>query len=239
MNSILDIAVVIIILIFAVMGYKKGLIKSLISFIGSIVASLMSMVLAKPIAEAIYNGSVKNAVISKIESAFKLVQQEGGNFLDNLMDTMPDFVQNSVGNFGITSVDLASAANHGSAQIETTLAPVFISFITLITAIILFVVLSIIAKIVCTVVGQAMELFSLSFIDSVIGAGIGIVKGFILVLFLAFVLRISIPHMQNPPEFLSEQAISQNVVFKEIYNSSVVTTLVSAVTDSPNTGVVE
>lgn len=239
MEYALDIFVIIAVIVFAVIGYKKGIIKTIISLVGSILASLMSIVLSKPIAEAVYNAGIKPTVISKSESALKLVGQEGGSFAEKLMDTLPGFVKNSIGKFGITTVDISSASQHGAAQIERTLAPIFISFISVIVSVILFIIFIIIVKIVCKLVYNAVDSGPLNVIDSLSGAVIGIAEGFVIVLIVAFIIRISSPHMKNVPEIISNDSISQSTVFKGIYNSPILTGLVSMATNSPNTNAVE
>ena len=239
MKHILDIIVVIIILILAVSGYKKGILKTVISIVGTLLASLMSSVLSKPIAEAIYNGGFKSTIISKSDSAMKLVQQEGGSFIDSFMKTMPSFVNHSLAGFSISSADLSRASNNGAAQLERTLAPLIISFISIFVAIVLFVGLMILVKLICSMIYRSMDDSPVNFFDSFIGAVIGMLEGFIIVMLAAFIIRVATPHMEKVPDVISNTSISQTTVFKGIYNSPILTELVSAVTDSPNTGVVE
>ncbi len=237
--TILDIITVIVILVFAVFGYRNGILKTIISAVGTLLASLMSSVLSKPIAEAIYNGAFKPTIISKADSAIKLARQEGKSILDSVLDTLPNFVANSLGSFGVNAPDLKSASDHGASQVERMLAPIFISFISVITAILLFVALMIIFKIICAVIYKSMDDSALNFIDALIGGVIGIVEGFIIIMLAAFIIRIATPHMGTVPAPISDETIASSTIFEGIYNSPVITGIVSAVTDSPNTEIVE
>lgn len=232
----LDILTVIVILIFAVLGYRKGILKTVISIIGTLLASLMSSVLSNPIAEAIYNGGFKPTILAKSESAMKLAQQEGTSYLDSLMETMPKFVGNSLKGFGITAPDLSAAANNGAAQIERTLSPIIISFISVIVSIVLFAALLVVAKFVCAMIYKTMDETPLNFFDGLVGGVIGILEGFILIMLAAFIIRIATPHMKKAPDIISAESISHSTVFEGIYDSPILTGIVSAVTDSPNTG---
>lgn len=234
MDHLLDIIVIALVVAFAAFGYHKGIIRSVISLISTLLSSLMSTVLSKPIAEAIYNGSVKPIVLSKSEDTIKLVHDKGLSFIDSFTETMPEFIVNSLNGFGLTSLDIHSAAQFGAAQIERTVAPIVISFLSVITSVLLFFLLRLIAGTVQKLIDRALEEKHISFIDSFTGAVVGIAEAFIIVLLAAFVIRTAQPHLKNPPEFISEAAISKTVVFKGIYNSPIITGLVSSVTDSPN-----
>ncbi len=238
MDYLLDIIVVIIVVFFAVMGYKKGVLKTVISVVGTLLASLMSSVLSKPIAEAIYNGGFKSSIIGKANSAMKLAQQEGKSFLDSFLESLPKFIQNSMPHFHVTNADLSSASQSGAAALERVIAPIVISFISIFVTIILFAVFMIVVKVVCAMIFSSMEDSALNFFDGILGGAIAIAEAFIIVLLAAFVLRIATPHMKKVPEFISDEAISNSTIFKGVYNSPILTGLVDAVTDSPNTEMV-
>ena len=239
MDYMLDVIVVALVALFAYLGYKKGVLKTVISVIGTLLASLMASVLSKPIAEAIYNGAFKSGIIAKANSAMKLAQQEGLNFLDSFLDSLPKFVSNSLPNFHISLSDLTLASQNGASQLERKLAPIIISFISIFVTIVLFAVFMIVVKSICAVIFNAMDDSPLNVIDAILGGTISIIEAFIIVLLAAFVIRISTPHMKTVPSFISDEAISQTTVFKGIYNSPILTGLVEAVTVSPNTEMVE
>lgn len=239
MEYMLDIIVVVLVIFFAVNGYKKGVLKTVISVIGTLLASLMSSVLSKPIAEAIYNGGFKSTITSKADSALKLAHQEGKNFLEGFMDTLPKFVSNSLGSFHVSQADLSAASANGASQVERMLAPIIISFISVIVSILLFAALMVIVKVICAMIYRTMDDSPLNVFDGLLGGVISIIEAFIIVLLAAFVIRIATPHMKKVPDIISDESISQSTVFKGIYNSPILTQLVDAVTDSPNTDVIE
>lgn len=239
MSYFLDAFTVIIVVIFAALGYKKGVLKTFVSLGGSILASILSAILSKPIAAAIYNSIFKRTVISKSEEAMKYVLQHGGSYVDEFLKSLPGFMSSSISKFGITPADISAQSEQGAVQVERTLAPVFISFISVITAIVLFIALMIAVKLICRMIYRALDGTTIGTFDSAAGAVVGILEGFIIVMLAAFVMRISVPHMQNVPTFMSDSAISQSIVYKGVYNSPIVTKLVSDVSDSPNTAEIE
>ena len=240
MINFLDIVSIIVIVVFAVSGYKKGVLKTVISTVGTLLCWLISSVLSKPIAEAIYNGGFKSAIVSKTESALKLTAQEGGSFIENLMTSLPNFVGNSLAGFNINTADISnSAAKSGAAQVEKILAPVVISFISVIVAGVLFCVLLAVVKIICKLIYNTMDDSPLNIIDAIAGGIVSIAEAFIILMAASFILRIATPHMAKVPEVISDTSISESLVYKGIYNSHILTELVADVTDSPNTDLVD
>ncbi len=239
MSFVLDAFAVIVVVVFAALGYGKGVLKTLVSLGGSILASILSAVLSKPIAMAIYEALFKRTVISKSEEAMKYVMQHGGSYVDEFLNSLPGFISSSIAKFGITPADISAQSEQGAVQVERTLSPVFVSFISVITSIVLFIAFMIAVKLICRMIYRSLDGTTIGTFDSMAGAIVGILEGFIIVMLAAFVMRISVPHMQHVPDFMSDTAISQSVVYKGVYNSPIVTKLVSGVSDSPNTAEVE
>ena len=240
MNVALDVLVIIIVAVFALFGYKKGLIKTLVSIVGTFISSFLTMILANPIAEAIYFGEFDDVIIEKVNDASALFKTSGtGSLIENILDTMPKFVVNSMPGFKITQDKLASAANYGPEKVEELLRPIVISFISLIVSIVLFLLISVIIKLVTKLINSKIDNSYVGVINRVLGAVIGIIEGFVLILVIAFIIRIAVPHLKHVPEIISDESISQSTIFKGIYDSPILTGVVETNTESPNTKAVE
>ncbi len=235
MGTMLDVLVIIVVGIMAFIGFRKGIAQSVVSVIGTVVAAVMTMFLSNPVAEAIYSGGFKTTLVEKIGDAMKLYKQSGkGNLVENIMDTMPKFVINSLKSFGVTSSQLNSAANVSPEKVEELLHPIIVSFISVFSAIFLFIILLIIIKIISRFIVSAIDDSAISFGNQFLGAVLGIVEGFAIVIVAAFVIRITVPHLKEVPEIISDSSISESAVFKGIYDSSFLTDIVETNTKSPN-----
>lgn len=236
MSTMLDVLVILLVAVFAILGFKKGIAKTAVSIVGTIIASVLSMFLSTPIAEAIYQGGFKTALTEKIENAMKLFMQSGqGSLVESIMKTMPKFVNNSLKSYGISTQQLNSAAGKGAAQVEQLIRPIIISFISVIVSIVLFVLLMVIIKLISKFIVNAIDDSALGGVNRFLGAVVGIIEGFVIVLVVAFIIRITIPHLKEVPEIISDESISQSTVFKGIYESPFLTQFVETSTSSPNT----
>lgn len=73
MGTIIDISIILIILAFTYIGYRKGLIKVAISFFAIIISIIIALILYKPIAKEIMNNTqldenISHTIYSKIEN---------------------------------------------------------------------------------------------------------------------------------------------------------------------------
>ncbi len=239
MSTALDVLVIIIVAVFAILGFKKGIAKTVVSIIGTILASALTMILSNPIAEAIYQGGFKTALVEKIGDAIKLYKQSGqGSLVESIMKTMPKFVNNSLSSFGVSTQTLNSAAGKSAEQVEQLIRPIIVSFISVFVSIFLFIILTIIIKLISKLIVNTIDDSVVGGVNAFLGAVVGIIEGFVIVILIAFVVRITIPHLKEVPEIISDSSISQSTVFKGIYDSSLLTQFVESGTNSPNTDTV-
>ena len=232
----LDLLTIAVIAVFVFIGFKKGVARTALSFVSKMLSLMISILLSKPIAESFYESSIKPSLISKIDSAIKTAAQtQKQNVLDEIIKTFPSFIRNSIPNFDITNQTLNHAITKGSNAVEGVLRPVIISFATLIISIILFLAISITAKIIINIVCDKMDVVTKGMVDSFFGSLVGLIEGFIVIIAAAFILRIALPHMQEPPQLFSDESITQSYVFKGIYDSDILREIIVNTTNSPNT----
>ena len=225
---------------FGYLGFNKGVAKTAISIAGTIVSSILTMFLSGPIAEAIYKGGFKQRIIEKVTDASKLFAQSGeGSLIDKILATMPHFVNNSLGNFGLSKNKLADFAQQGPEQVEKALAPIIISFISVFVSIGLFLLISIIIKLICRVIAANVDDSYIGTANRFLGAVVGIIEAFVVVIVAAFIIRLTVPHLEKVPEIITDETISQSTVFKGIYDSPILTDFIGKNTKSPNTRSVE
>lgn len=231
----LDIMVIIVLAVFVVIGFRKGIAKTVVSVVGTFVASLLSIALSNPIAEGIYNSVIKTSLIEKIEEAMKMSDQTGsGSLVDNILKTMPDFVNKSLFNFGISTKEISSAISHGASAVEEMLSSIIVSFISIFVSLCTFIILMVIIKLVGRIICSFIDDTAIGTVNRFFGALVGLLEGFAVVIVIAFLIRIAVPHFENTPNIISAESISQSTVFKGIYNSSLLTDYIENSTMSPN-----
>jgi len=235
MNATLDVLVIIIVAAFAYMGYKKGIIRTLLSVAGTFAASILSMILSTPIAQIIYLGGFQGTILEKVRDASALLKSSGkGTLMEKILETMPSYVTKSLKGFKISNDMLANAASKGPEKVEELLRPIVVSFISIIVSAVLFVIFFIVAKIIVKFISERIDDWSLGSVDALMGAVVGIMEGFVLTLMIAFIIRLAVPHMEKVPKIISNGSISHSTVFKGVYDSPLLTSLMAS-TESPNT----
>lgn len=233
--AMLDLLTICIIAVFVIIGFKKGIARTAISLGSTLAVALLSGFLSGPIAEGIYESSVKPSLMDKINTPLKSAQEMGRAApVEEIIDSLPGFIKNSMPNFNIAKSKLYEAIQGGAESAERLLRPLIVSFITTIVSVVLFAVLMIIAKIIIKIVCDKMDMVALGTVDSFFGALVGLGEGFIIVIAISFILRLAIPHINNIPDFLSDESISESVVFKGIYDSPILRDFVFENTESPN-----
>ncbi len=231
----LDLLTIVIILIFVFFGFKKGVARAALTSASTLIAGIVSSALSKPIAESIYESSIKPSLVSKIDNAVKTAQQSGKSVpTSDIIKSLPNYVRNSLPSFDITNERLRDAIRDGSKAAEGLLRPIIVSFITCIVTVILFLLIVVAAKIIIKIVCDKMDMVTKGIVDSFFGALVGLLEGFLVVIVIAFVLRIAIPHMNEVPELFSDESISDSYVFRGIYDSPILREIISNTTDSPN-----
>lgn len=235
MSFMLDLLCVGAIAVFVVFGFKKGIITSIISLVGTVVATVISMVLSSPIATAIYNGGMKAALIQKMEENLKLSRElSSGDPSADILKSLPGFVAKSMPSFKVSTPGFAGALAKGPEIAEEMLRPIIISFMSIFVSIFLFIILLVVLKIVIKIISASLDNTGLSIIDRFVGGLIGLLEGFAIVILVAFIVRISIPHLEHVPKLIQQDVISESYVFNGVYNSPYMIDLVKGTTESPN-----
>jgi len=235
MSFMLDLLCIAVISVFVVFGFKKGIITSIISVIGTVVTSVMSMVLASPIAKAIYNGGMKAALIQKMEENLKLSKElSSGDPSSEILKSLPGFVAKSMPSFKVSTPGFSGALAKGPEIAEEMIRPIIISFMSIFVSIFMFMILTVIFKIVIKIISASLDNTGLSIFDRFFGALIGLIEGFAIVILVAFIIRITIPHLAHVPQLIQQDNISESYVFNGIYNSPYMLDLVKGTTESPN-----
>lgn len=222
LSMTLDVLVIIIVAVFAFFGYKRGIARTLVSIAGTFLSTLLTMLLSNPIAQAIYFGGFKNTIIEKVNDAMALMKTSGETTLrEKILDELPDFVADSLPGFNISNAQLADAASKSSQQVEELIRPIVISFISLIVSFVLFAVFSVVVKVAAKFIADRIDDWAGGIINQMLGAAVGIVEGFVLILMISFIIKIAVPHMENVPHILSNDSIEHSQIFKGVYDSPI------------------
>ncbi len=220
----LDLIVVGVIVLFVFIGYKRGAARSLANLCGTVISAVGSVFIGSVIAKSIYALFVKGAVINKISAVILEKGTETAEAtLGKVFDSLPDYVRGAIESFGFSMQNFLDAINLDNAtavaeKIETMVAPIITTFISVITITVLFIALRIVLRFVVKFVEGLMNVLMLSFVNSLIGAVIGLAEGLIFIIVFALILKTATPLITDMPKIIAPATVENTFIFRYLYN---------------------
>lgn len=219
-----DIIFLIIIVIFAIIGFTCGFSKILRRVFSVVCAFFLTLFAAHYLAELIYNVFMRSAVISNINSA---VHQSGlDNALDKagqLLSSFPAFLTNVFEYFEITQSSLASLINDSATEsIESLFMTPIVGLMSVLIFILLFGFIFFLCSKLFKAVFKLFRLPVIRILDSVAGLLFGIIEGLIVVYIFTLLLRIIIPLTDGEWLFINESYIKESFVFSKLYFGGII-----------------
>ena len=104
MNFALDILLVCIVIVFVIVGVKRGFIKSAAHFLGAIAAACLSAALGGMAAQWLYDTLFHEALVEKISGT--IGSMGTAEAVRNVLGSLPDFIIRALEDAGITEAAL-------------------------------------------------------------------------------------------------------------------------------------
>jgi uncharacterized membrane protein required for colicin V production len=197
---ILDLIIIAIIAIFVFTSAKRGFVRTVVELVGYFLAIYIAFTAGGILAESIYDFAIEPKIVESVADKISVSSETSTNeIVDEVWNSLPDFVVDTAENFNITSHTLKTTLeenvnNHSSsakiAQNASTaiVRPIAVPLIKTILSIILFVVLMFFVRILARIINKAFSLPLIGSLNRTLGGVIGLLKGLI----FAFVFVISI-----------------------------------------------
>ena len=100
MGWIFDIAVVVLVIIAAVIGAKKGFFRACFDFCGALIAMIAAGLLSSPVAEWIFTTFFRPSLVEKISAA--VMGLGASEAVNTVFDAFPELIQRALEAAGIT-----------------------------------------------------------------------------------------------------------------------------------------
>ena len=212
MGFIIDIIIILTMILFIYMGYRKGLIKVAISFLSVIISIIIALILYKPIASQIMastqlDENISNTIYSKIENIdFQNISEEEKNnngiikFAENYIN---EAISNSVENTG--------------RYISDSLSITIVEILTFILLLIILRLLLIVLNLLGDVVGNLPIIKQFNKSGGII---YGIIEGFVIINVILAILYVANPIISNGQ---IEENIQKSNLGKIIYENNFIT----------------
>ena len=227
MNIALDVIAAAIIVASVLIGVKKGFLKSVIALAGMLIVFFLAYKLSVPLGKAIDNGfinsSFRNIASSRIADKLGVELQDGDKEaqLENFDDELEQKSESEEGFsvFGIGRERIKQAAQEASGsfvkgifsivdKLSASVSRIIAAVVIIIAGVLLLFLLKLLIK-------PLLRVFSLGVFDSTLGGVLGAARGALIVLLLAFVLRLALPAVSG---VVTREDIDKTIVFKYAYS---------------------
>ena len=190
---ITDIIIVAVIVLFALIGVKRGIAKTILNLAGLVITAISAYYLSSFLSQFIYDSFLKQTVITNIQ---QIIEQNGIDYaLNNCLEAVPQWINGILSFFaGIFGVSLdefesqliipSDISSSTSQVVESAVAPVVTSVLSIIFVIVLFIIIFIIVK---KLIRLALGVFNIPVIKQInqlLGGIFGLAEG-LLVVFIA------------------------------------------------------
>lgn len=226
MSLVLDLLVVGVVVLFIVLGVRKGFITTLVEVVGTLLAIVIAFSLSVPLSEAIYNGFVEPSVTQSVDAA---LEGYTGYAIEQTVDdlwsangTLAYFAQ-LAGVEKETIIAGASASSQtgvdavGGFVKESVARPVATFFIRVILIVAMVLILLILVKIVAKLLGKIFSFFLFGTVNSLLGGVLGGVKGLLAAVLLCVILGTVIAASADGVLGFTKESIDQSLVFGKLF----------------------
>ena len=224
MNWILDLAVLAVLLIGALIGYRRGAVRTLLEFVGFFVAALVAVWFSGIVAEPLFRGMFREKLVETVGAVLSENIGEAVSVqAEKLMEMLPDYLANAVGLEKLTEM-LQSAVSGNAGKIaesivDQAIAPVAVLLIRVLIGVITFILCKVVLRWIVKVCDLIAKLPVLKQLNGLLGLGIGLLKSAMILLVALTVIRSVVPMLQDPGIF-SEETVKESVLFELVYEKN-------------------
>lgn len=217
MNMILDIGLLCVFLFFILIGIKRGFIRSAVHFLGAVIAAFLASALGGAAAKWVFDTLFREALVSKIgETILSLGGQGAAAAAEETISSLPDFIQRALEEAGITVGSLqgmlASKTGEAAELIADALSPVFVSFLKVLAVIVLFMLFTMLVRVLANLVASVFRLPVLRQLDGLLGGVFGFLLALVAMWILVSAVQVFIPMLAAGARADLEEALDHSLL---------------------------
>lgn len=183
-----DAIIVVIFLLFIILGVKRGFVRSVLDLVGTLAAMLVSMWFSGIAAQWVFSTFLQESLTRQIAEALQAAP--AADAADAVLSVVPEILRGGLEAFGITSdaINQAVAGTSGqaAAAVVAVLSPMVVSVLRGLFALVLFVFLLVIFRILSGVVCRIFRLPVLRQLDKGLGILLGVAQAALITVLLCF-----------------------------------------------------
>lgn len=183
-----DAVILVIFLLFIILGVKRGFVRSVLDLVGTLAAMLVSMWFSGIAAQWVFSTFLQESLTRQIAEALQAAP--AADAADAVLSVVPEILRGGLEAFGITSdaINQAVAGTSGqaAAAVVAVLSPMVVSVLRGLFALVLFVFLLVIFRILSGVVCRIFRLPVLRQLDKGLGILLGVAQAALITVLLCF-----------------------------------------------------
>lgn len=183
-----DAVIVVIFLLFIILGVKRGFVRSVLDLVGTLAAMLVSMWFSGIAAQWFFSTFLQESLTRQIAEA--LQSAPAADAAEAVLSVVPEILRGGLEAFGITSdaINQAVAGTSGqaAAAVVAVLSPMVVSVLRGLFALVLFIFLLVIFRILSGVVCRIFRLPVLRQLDKGLGILLGVAQAVLITVLLCF-----------------------------------------------------
>lgn len=223
MYLIFDLVFIAIILISIFMAAKRGFVRALLEFIGFFVAIVIALTVSEPASQFAFEKFVEPAIYEKTQD---IITDTSTEIPENLWENLPDFIKNNsvIFNFDKESFQntLSNEIKDGASNLSDTISQKIVkpSFISVVSAIICFLLILILIPVFRFLAKVINKLFSSNKIGKVnktLGGIVGIINGIAICFGVCILLNLLIKISGGGFWVITGDVLNKSFVFSKIF----------------------
>lgn len=228
MSVMLDLAVVLILGLSVVLGWKRGFVKTLIKFAGSLISLVAAVVLATPLSVFINDLFVADWISGIARGALAEQLSAIGNDFSTLFSQMPEGFQSLINRFGITQDDAQRQYEQMAAENKTDglITEELSDYISAgaaeavsyaIAFLVLYIAFYFVLKLVTKLIDPIFHLPLLHGANATLGALLGLLIGVVFLWILALLVEHLAPYLSETDSVFSSGFSAENTLLYQFF----------------------
>jgi len=227
--SVIDIVFIAIIIVFAILAYRRGLSRTVMEVIAFILAVVIASLIATPFANMFYNAFIRGGIERRVENAINEINFEGKVTVDEaaqvVYDNIPDFAKDLAKGTGVNEHDIISkikAKKFDNVQaldvvMENVVEPVVLPAVRSISFIVLSAILIFVLRLFAGMISKITEKEGFT-VDKFFGGVFGIFKGVVVVYVLCAALQLIYYSNNDPASAESASGFAKMLADSKTFN---------------------
>ena len=226
MTLLFDIGIVALVVLFAIAGFKKGLLVSVVNVFGTIVACGVAPVLGSMFSPLIYDSFIKSTIMNSVNRAMENMPADISDIekAAAILEKLPNSVVNMLSIPGIHTEKLASDMSTTTFSvpelIEGAIRPYAQRLVSTVLTVILFILISVGLKFAARFATKVVEAVKLGNVNKTFGGLFGIAESAFIIMMITLLIYFSSMFLSPESYEYINKSISETVIYKFIYQYS-------------------